>query len=642
MPTVPNYIELKRNFVAVAENVEPDPAIGWLWGNYGGWLNWPEVLDHARVVLLAEAQSGKTEEFKHATAGLREGGRSAFYATIEQLADGRFNLSPGERILFDTWRAGSDRAWFFLDSVDEARLNRKKFDDALRNLVAEVRTELGRASVLVSCRVSDWKGKSDRQTIFDILPISKPAPAAAHASTDDSDAALLDPIFKREEPEQARRKEEKKKPDLLVVQLVPLTDEQRRIFAQANGIRHVDAFMDAIERQGLDVLAERPGDMLELVQYWISHKQFGTLTAMTEATVSTKLNGPDKCRPDNSDLPLAKAREGAERLAAAMTLAKTFTVIAPGQEPDPTLVAGALDPDALLTDWATTESNALLRRGIFAPSTYGRIRFHHRSTQEYLTACWLKRLLDKGCQCSEIFGLIFTERYGVETVAPSLRSAAAWLALHFPDIRDEIIRREPHRARGRYHASPKSPKATCPTFWVSAIGAAAEVAVEVKHGGKNWSTAQLEGSLRHQLAEDYLRPATRRHGIFVVTNHKKRSWTHPATRKRLNFAEMIAYLNGVAVAFKRNSAGDIAVTVIGIDAVKKARRREHRNRKKLRFASSRRDAYRRPDRLAAARRFAGPRRPRPYRLLEHQQSAPHRGKRYPRSHRRPDPHPSRL
>jgi hypothetical protein len=441
---VPGYIELKRNFVAVAEDVEPNLAIGALWGRkYGGWLDWPEVLDHARVVLLAEAQSGKTEEFKHAAAGLVEGGHPAFYATIEQLADRRFNLSPAERTLFDTWKAGSERAWFFLDSVDEARLNRKKFDDALRQLVAEVGTERGRASVFVSCRVSDWKGKSDRQTILDILPIPKPAPAAAPVPAGDRDAALLDPIFERKEPKQAKREEEKKKPDLLIVQLVPLTDEQRRVFAQASGIHDVDAFVDAIERQGLDVLAERPGDLLELAQYWISHKQFGTLSAMTEAAVNTKLNEPDKYRPDNSDLPLAKAREGAERLAAAMTLAKTFTLITPGQERDPILAAGALDPDALLTDWATTESNALLRRGIFAPSTYGRIRFHHRSTQEYLTACWFKRLLDNGCQRSEIFELIFAERYGVETVVPSLRSAAAWLALHYPDIRDEIIRHEP-------------------------------------------------------------------------------------------------------------------------------------------------------------------------------------------------------
>jgi hypothetical protein len=252
---VSNYVDLKRNFVPVAEDAETDLAIGSLWGRkYGGWLDWPELLDHARVVLLAEAQSGKTEEFKHAAAGLRDGGRTAFYATIEQLADGRFSLSPAERALFDCWKVGSDRAWFFLDSVDEARLNRKKFDDALRHIASEIGPALGRASVLVSCRVSDWKGKSDRLTILDILPVPKPAPAPAPAPADDRDAALLDPIFDRKEPEQPKRgKEEKKKPDLLVIQLVTLTDEQRRSFAQANGVVDIDAFMEAIERQGLDV-----------------------------------------------------------------------------------------------------------------------------------------------------------------------------------------------------------------------------------------------------------------------------------------------------------------------------------------------------------------------------------------------------
>jgi hypothetical protein len=83
-----------------------------------------------------------------------------------------------------------------------------------------------------------------------------------------------------------------------------------------------------------------------------------------------------------------------------------------------------------------------------------------------------------------------------------------------------------------------------------------------------------------QLAEDYLRPATRRHGVFVVTNHRRRGWTHPATRKRLTFAQMIAYLNGVAAGIKRNAVGDVAVTVIGIDAVKKRRTRARGDRQK--------------------------------------------------------------
>jgi hypothetical protein len=129
------------------------------------WLGWPDVLDHPRIVLLAEAQSGKTEEFKHTAAELRDRGAPAFYATIEQLAEGQLRFGPDERAPFDAWKAGRDRAWLFLDSVDEARLNRKKFDDALRHIRTEVGAALGRVNVLVSCRVSDWRGKSDRQSI---------------------------------------------------------------------------------------------------------------------------------------------------------------------------------------------------------------------------------------------------------------------------------------------------------------------------------------------------------------------------------------------------------------------------------------------------------------------------------------------
>lgn len=96
-----------------------------------------------------------------------------------------------------------------------------------------------------------------------------------------------------------------------------------------------------------------------------------------------------------------------------------------------------------MRDWNDAERNALLRRGVFSPSTYGRIRFHHSSTQEYLTAQWLDRILHSNCPREEVWHLVFAERYGVETVVPSLRPAAAWLALRHPDFRDEILRREP-------------------------------------------------------------------------------------------------------------------------------------------------------------------------------------------------------
>lgn len=121
-----------------------------------------------------------------------------------------------------------------------------------------------------------------------------------------------------------------------------------------------------------------------------------------------------------------------------MTLGKTYTL----QAPDSSSSVDILDPRKLL-DWTDAECNALLRKGIFAPATYGRIRFHHRSTQEYLTAQWLNRLLQKGCPRSEIFSLLFTEIYGVKVVIPSLKPIVAWLALYQDDIRDEILKRDP-------------------------------------------------------------------------------------------------------------------------------------------------------------------------------------------------------
>ena len=439
------YVDLKRNFIPVAKHSEPNLAIGRAWGRkLGGWLEWSDLLDHQRVVLLAEASSGKSAEFKHTAAGLRSNGAFAFYSTIEQLAAGQLGLGQAEQELLERWKSGAERAWFFLDSVDEARLNQKKFDDALRNFTAQIGPAFGRASVLISCRASDWKGKSDYATILEFLPLPQIAPAAAPPET--PDAALLDPIFNRAKRDSAKSKSEKEKqdkPDVLVVQLIPLSDDQRRLLAQTSGITDAEPFIAAIELQGLDVLAERPGDVLELAQYWAQKRKFGSLSAMTEHSVVTKLTEPDRYRPDNSALPLAKARQGAERLAAALTLGKSSTLLAAGQEPDPTLAAGGLDPAVLLDDWTVAEVNALLRRGIFAPSTYGRIRFHHRSTQEYLAGKWLSGLLAQGCPRSAIFDLLFSERYGVATVVPSLRSAAAWLALDHADIRDEVIRREP-------------------------------------------------------------------------------------------------------------------------------------------------------------------------------------------------------
>ena len=278
----------------------------------------------------------------------------------------------------------------------------------------------------------------DRSFIERLLPAwERPKQADAEANP------LLDPIFKKKQQSvtRASTKTEPTPNELVVVQLVPLSLEQCRILGEHFGVTNGETFVDSIGKHALEAFAERPGDVTDLASYWIKFGRFGLLAEMAEHGVGVKLAERDPFRPDNDVLSPQETREGAERLAAALTLGKSFTLRAPGYDADAGLATGATDPATTLDGWTEAKRNALLRRGVFAPATYGRVRFHHRSTQEYLTARWLDRLLQAHAARQEVWDLLFASRYGVDTVVPSLRPAAAWLALRHPEFRNEIVAR---------------------------------------------------------------------------------------------------------------------------------------------------------------------------------------------------------
>jgi hypothetical protein len=192
-----SFVELNRYFIPIAKDVEPNLDFLRLWEHKApGWLDWPELLEHRRVVLLAEASSGKSAEFRNQADRLSANGRPAFCLRIEELADQGFEaaLELKDSKTFEKWRNGTTEGWFFLDSVDEARLNRKSFETALKRFNRDLDQSLERARVFISCRVSDWKGSEDRALIERFLPSwERPADTS---SNNGEHAALLDPIFK--------------------------------------------------------------------------------------------------------------------------------------------------------------------------------------------------------------------------------------------------------------------------------------------------------------------------------------------------------------------------------------------------------------------------------------------------------------
>ncbi len=132
---------------------------------------------------MAEASSGKTEEFRHRAGALAAEDKAAFFVRIEDLADDGFEPaleSHDSAIAFERWRdttdgIGAPEGWFFLDSVDEARLNNKSLVRALRRFARELGRALERARVFLSYRVSDWKGADDRDAVMRLLPVHERA-----------------------------------------------------------------------------------------------------------------------------------------------------------------------------------------------------------------------------------------------------------------------------------------------------------------------------------------------------------------------------------------------------------------------------------------------------------------------------------
>jgi hypothetical protein len=138
------------------------------------------------------------------------------------------------------------------------------------------------------------------------------------------------------------------------------------------------------------------------------------------------------------------------------------------------------------------------------------------------------------------------------------------------EVQHWLVEQMNARARGRFHAFREAQVAggDMPDVIVASTSASCEVAIEVKHGGKGWTARDLESALRTQLAEDYLKPEKRRHGVLVITHHRERRWLRISDNKPISFSDLIAWLSGIAATLTENAVGPIVVKCVGINARK--------------------------------------------------------------------------
>jgi hypothetical protein len=218
-------------------------------------------------------------------------------------------------------------------------------------------------------------------------------------------------------------KENKKQEEILVVQIEPMDRSQVEQFTHELNVAEPVAFIRALDEKHAWPFARRPIDVIDLLNYWNTYHKLGSLKELIEHDVNQKLKEP---REKQDLLTPEKARQGAEILGAAVVFCQNFNFRVPD---DSHLVASsAIDSSACLpADWLPKESQSLLTRPLFDSASYGRIRFHHRRSAEYLASRWLTNFMEEGCTTPILEDLLFTSVQHQDVLRPSLSPVAAWL-----------------------------------------------------------------------------------------------------------------------------------------------------------------------------------------------------------------------
>lgn len=446
-----DFIQLNRTFTpyVIDRDVEEAGTSSYMGGSsYGESLEWEQILNHGRVVILGEPGSGKTWELKAQAKLLREQSQAAFFLPIEQLAQGELDkqLDPDNERRFNEWKNSEAKGYFFLDAVDEARLKtHAAFETAVANFARSLGAATNRASVVVSSRISEWRGDADNLLVSRYLP-PLPKKAREALSTgmvggsyqEEDEEAEVDGEDDTHGPE---REEDDNKSRLSVVVLAPLTETQVRKLAERK-ISDSEEFVDAVDRRDAWHFARRPRDVVNLLAYWTAFRQLGTLTQLLDFDITRKLEEDNERRKED---PLSKtqARDGAESLAAATILSRRGTFLLPYEDADRGLSYTSVDPRSVLTRWRHAEIRALLGRPVFDEAAYSRVRFYHRSAAEYLASCYFYRLAKANLPLATLRGYFFRASHGQIVVPPSLAPVAAWLAGRLPTIRQELMKRDP-------------------------------------------------------------------------------------------------------------------------------------------------------------------------------------------------------
>lgn len=409
-----HYIELGRTFHELSPKSGESDEFDYRSYYSDKKLAWADLLAGYRVIILSEAGSGKTEEIRHSAQLLRRNGKPAFFLRLEHVADDfEIAFEEGNLTEFEQWLSLGGEGWVFLDSVDEARLREPMdFERAIRKIGARLSESLQRTHIVLTSRGTAWRPVTDLKLCEQHLNYRETVSEGDRAEEASKDAR----IFR-------------------IVALDDLGEAQVETFAKARGITDPKPLLDAIERADAWSMVARPDDLTELVDYWVKHKRIGNRLELMQSSIARRLAERDQNRVERLPLSIADAQVGARSVAAAATMAQESTI----RVPDGTENTKGISVAAVLPGWDGKKCAALLGRPIFDEAIYQTVRFHHRTVREYLTAEWLKGLLDRETSRRKVETILFRMQYGQEVIVPVMRAIVVWLILLDDKIREKAL-----------------------------------------------------------------------------------------------------------------------------------------------------------------------------------------------------------
>ncbi|MGX5700961.1 NACHT domain-containing protein [Acinetobacter kookii] len=415
------YIQLNRKFSPITpkQNLDVGNLDYSLTTAYGEEKTWDDLLAEYRCVILAEAGAGKTKEFEECSKRIQAQGKYSFFIRIEDI-DNEFvdAFEVGDESLFDEWLDSADPAWFFLDSIDEARLkDPKQFEKAIRKFAKKVKPAARRCHIYISSRPYSWGFESDENFLDKEL---------YYGITDNQDES---------------NREEKVKSALKVFSLSPLNLDDIEIFCEIRSVENIPGLLNQIERYDLLGLAERPFDLDNIIDKWRKDSVLGSRTEIIEHNIKQRLTDRHTRSRRILNITLEKLQDGAQRLAAAVILTRKANINVPNSN----LNIDNIDPIEILPDWTREEILALLGCGIFNDIVYDAVRFRHRDIREFLAAQWFIKLL-RGDNRLEIESLFFREQFGERIVTPTLRCVLPWIILEDQQTCDHVLKNQPEIA----------------------------------------------------------------------------------------------------------------------------------------------------------------------------------------------------